>query len=901
MKQKFAVDGMTCASCQAHVQKAAESVEGVQLVNVNLLSNSMTVQFSPPATIAKIQQAVSKAGYKARVEGDSFPAAKSDGTRVALAKLLVCAALLLAVMYFSMGNMMWGFPAPAFVDHAKNPVGFALIQLVLTLPILIIYGNYFTSGFKKLFKGKPNMDSLIAVGATASMLYGIFALFMLSFAQANIAAGSDVEHWRTVLHTYHDSLYFESAGMILTLVSLGKFLEGLSKRKTTAAITALMDLAPKRATLFDNGEERDIPAEDVRAGNILVVRAGESVPVDGSILEGNASIDQSNITGESIPVYKREGDEVFSSTTVTAGYFKMRADRVGEDTSIANIIRLVDEASNSKAPISKLADKISGVFVPVIFAIALITFVANLAAGATFERALNFAITVVVIACPCALGLATPVAIMVGTGKGAANGLLIKNAEILEKAHLIGTVVLDKTGTITQGKPQVVDFVCDDPHMLNVVYSIENMSEHPLALAAIEYAKLKGATLLTVSDYTALPGKGLEATVDGKKYFIGNLASAREAGVDGDSLLQAERWASEGKTPLALVCDGKVAATFSVKDEVKPTSAEAVRMLRDKGIKVVMLTGDNRATAEAIAKEVGVSEVISDVRPEDKQAVVNSLKTADGKRLVAMVGDGVNDAPALAGADLGIALGGGSDVAMESADIVLLRNDLMDVLSVIALSKRTLNTIRLGLFWAFFYNVVCVIFATGAFSYLDPRLTINPMIGSLAMSVSSVSVVLNALTINLFKIKRGSSPALPQPPAPTSETHASSSVDIAGLSATTICPSAEEQRICDADTTSQPPCDSSSPVCGEYERNGGEDDAPAKSDATEAGDTVVLHVRGMMCDNCVRHVRNACLSCDGVLSAAVDLARGTVTLQIDDSASLASVKRAIEAAGYDVD
>lgn len=885
---------MTCAACQAHVQKAAEGVDGVRAVNVNLLKNSMSAECDSDAAVAALCAAVEKAGYKAYPEGGASKP-RSQKKDHALAKLLACVFLLLALMYFSMGNMMWGFPAPAFCDHEQNPVGFALIQLVLVAPILVVYGGYFTSGFKKLFKGKPNMDSLIAIGATASVLYGVFALFALSYAQAMLARGADAAKWTQTLHTYHDSLYFESAGMILTLVSLGKYLEGISKKKTTDAVTKLMDLAPKRATLFADGEEREIPAEDVRVGDILIVRAGESVPVDGSIIEGGGSLDQANITGESMPVQKGVGDEVFSSTTVTAGYFKMSASKVGEDTSIARIIKLVDEASNSKAPISKLADKISGVFVPVILGIALLTLVANLIAGATFERALNFAITVVVIACPCALGLATPVAIMVGTGKGASCGLLIKNAEILEKAHLIKTVVLDKTGTVTEGKPKVVDFE-GDKSALDVIYSIENMSEHPLSLAAIKYATSNGADRLDVEDYVALPGKGLSATVGGKQYLIGNIFAAKQAGVPDEELSAAQAWAKEGKTPLLLVCDGHVVASLSVKDEVKPTSAEAVRELTARGVKVIMLTGDNRETAKVIASEVGVSEVISDVRPEDKQRVIAKLRS-DDKHLVAMVGDGVNDAPALASADLGIAIGGGSDVAVESADIVLLRNDLMDVLNVIALSKRTLNTIKLGLFWAFFYNCVCVIFATGAFSYIRSDLMINPMIGSLAMSISSVSVVLNALTINLFKPKTGSTSIRdPLPPDEKSERNRSCppALDIKNADNEHCAPSLDIKN--ESDELHSRTLD--------IKNERGENDARTQqiNDISEANmqTKTVLKVEGMMCDHCVKHVTKACLGVDGVTSADVNLEAGTATLTLQAPATLAAVKLAIEAAGYEV-
>ena len=771
MKSKFDVQGMTCAACQAHVQKAVEKVSGVKSANVNLLRNNMTVDFDDSVCTADdIMSAVGSAGYSATLANpaqtaqnakissatSSAPAllAKKD---YALAKLITSIALLLVLMYFSMGNMMWGFPAPAVFDHHANPMGFALLQLLLVLPILFIYRHYFSSGYKKLFHGKPNMDTLIAIGATASLVYGVFALFMISYAQACIGAGNNIEKWQSVLMTYHDSLYFESAGMILTLVSLGKYLEGLSKKRTTAAVTKLMDLAPKRATVLRDGEEIEIPAEDVRVGDTVIVKNGESVPVDGVIIDGNASLNQANITGESLPVFKKEGDEVYSSTTVTAGYFKMTASKVGEDTSIASIIRLVDEASNSKAPISKLADKISGIFVPVILAAALITLIANLAVGSSFELSLNFAITVIVIACPCALGLATPVSIMAGTGKGAANGLLIKNAEILEKAHLIKTVVLDKTGTITEGKPKVTDYMEYTDGILDAVYSLENKSEHPLALSVVEYAKNKSASLIEVENYRSVEGRGIEGDVLDAHYSVGNLKMAEERCSVPEEVRQAvSKLAGEGKTPLLVVKDGSLAGIIAVKDTVKAGSAEAVSELTKRGIKVVMLTGDNRATAEVIAREVGVSEVIADVHPADKQHVIEELKS-DAKHLVAMVGDGVNDAPALTAADLGIAIGGGSDVAMECSDIVLLRNDLMDVLNVIALSKRVLNTIRLGLFWAFFYNFVCVIIATGAFYYIS-GFKINPMIGALAMSVSSVSVVLNALTINFFRIKKTHNP-----------------------------------------------------------------------------------------------------------------------------------------------
>ncbi len=755
MKKKFNVEGMTCSACQIHVQKAVEKLEGVKDVNVNLLQNSMIVDYDEKeCSNEKIQEAVSNAGYKAYSK-QTKTTIKNEKEHD-LRNLIICGILLFILMYFSMGNMMWNFPTFAFLDHHKNPMGFALIQFILVLPIIYIYRHYFISGFKKLIKRSPNMDSLIALGATASIIYGIFALFMISFAQANLANQIHIEHYKQVLNTYHDSLYFESAGMILTLVSLGKYLEKISKKKTTSAIEKLMDLAPKKAIILKEGKEIEIDVEEVQLNDIVIIKKGSQVPIDGVIVEGNASIDQSNITGESLPIYKQVKDEVFASTILSAGYIKVKATKIKEDTSIANIIKLVEEASNSKAPISKLVDKISGIFVPIIMLVSFLTLIFNLIAGSTFELSLNFAISVIVIACPCALGLATPVAIMVGTGKGAENGLLIKNAEILEKAHHIKTIVLDKTGTITKGKPKVVDFINfkEDKELLSAIYSIENQSEHPLALSIIEYAKENDAQLFSITEFESIDGKGLKGIVQENIYHIGNYHFIEDFKLELKDIQKTyNQFASEGKTPLVILKNEEFVGIIAIKDEVKETSKQAIKELQDKNIEVVMLTGDNQKTAMAIAKEVGINQVIAEVYPTDKQKVIQSLKK-DDKNLVAMVGDGVNDALALTSADLGIAIGGGSDVALESSDIVLLRNDLLDVLNVISLSKRVLNTIKVNLFWAFFYNLICVIIATGIFYYIRPSFKINPMIGSLAMSISSVSVVLNALTINLFKVKR---------------------------------------------------------------------------------------------------------------------------------------------------
>lgn len=823
MKLKFNVEGMTCASCQAHVSKAVEQLEGTSKVNVNLLKNTLDVEVDEAKCDAsKIEDAVQKAGYKAYIPNANKKTDKLIEKNHDLAYLIFSLVDLLVIMYFSMGHMMWGWPVPKVFNMHTNPMGFSLVQFILVLPIIFLYRKYFINGFKKLIKLSPNMDTLIAIGATFSIAYGIYCLFMISMEYTE----------------YHMYLYFEAAGMILTLVSLGKYLEKLSKRKTTTAIEKLMDLSPKEAVVLKDNIETKVKIEEVKLGDIVVVKKGDSVPVDGKIIEGNASIDQSNITGESIPVYKTANDDVYSSTIVTAGYIKVKATKVGEDTSIANIIKLVDEASNSKAPISKLADKISGVFVPVILAIALVTFIINLIVSKDFQIALNFAITVIVIACPCALGLATPVAIMVGTGKSAENGLLIKNAEILEKAHHIKTVVLDKTGTITEGKPIVTDFESfeSDSDLLSVIYSLENMSEHPLALSMIEYAKENNANLLEVKEFKTTDGRGIEGIVNNSKYFIGNYKSVEELKLNTKELEdKVNNLSYQGKTPLLIIKDNKVVGLIAVKDEVKESSKQAISELRNKGIKVIMLTGDNRKTAEAIAKEVNVDEVISDVHPEDKQKVINSLKTND-KNLVAMVGDGVNDALALTSADLGIAIGGGSDIAIESADIVLLRNDLLDVLNVISLSKRVINTIKLSLFWAFFYNFVCVILSTGFLYYLtDKKFMMTPMIASVAMSISSVSVVLTSLTINFFKVKKA-------------KNSNNSSVSIK-----------EKNKM----------------------------------------QTKVIYVDGMMCNHCKAHVEEACKKVPGVSDAVVSLQDKNVTVTCEEKVTDEALKQSIKEAGYE--
>ena len=740
MKKKYLVKGMTCASCQSHVQKAIEKIKGVNDVHVSLMTNSMNVDFDENLVSDEtILKATKKAGYEA-----ILPDAKEDkslkvDTKKDLIDLIVSVVFLVLLMYVSMGHMI-NLPLPSFMVGHKGALAFSFSQFILVLPIIFIYRRYFISGFKKLIALSPNMDSLIALGATASIAYGIYAIYMIGYG----LGFNNME----IVALYHENLYFESAGMILTLVSLGKYFEKISKKKTTSAISKLMDLAPKSACVLKDDVEQIVPIEEVRLDDIIVLRKGDSVPVDGIIMEGEASLNQANLTGENMPIYKTIGSEVLSSSIVNSGYLKIRATHVGEDTSLATIIRLVNEASDSKAPISHLVDKISFYFVPAIILIALVSFLSFIFTGSSFEVSFNFAISTLVIACPCALGLATPLAIMIGTGKGAESGLLIKNAEILEKAHHINTIVFDKTGTITNGAPRLVDFITygEEKEIIDVMYSLESLSEHPLALPLVTFSENKKATLKKVDEFKSIEGKGLSGIIDNHFYEIGNDSLLNEK---VDKVNELKR---EGKTTLILLKDHELKAIISLKDEVKNTSKEAIKNLKKVGIKVIMLTGDNKETASIIGKEVDVDEVISEVLPKDKMEIITSLKKTP-KDVIAMVGDGVNDAPALMRADLGIALGAGSDIALDSSDIILLRNDLMDVYNVIRLSKRVINTIKISLFWAFIYNVIGVLLASGIF-YPSFGIKLNPMISSAAMSFSSVFVVLTSLTLYFFKPKR---------------------------------------------------------------------------------------------------------------------------------------------------
>ena len=756
----FDITGMTCAACSARVEKAAGSVAGVESAAVNLLKNSMELAYSgDAAVIDAVCAAVEKAGYGAIPRGGNVAGSggvsaaqpRPANTAAAQAKqirnrFIISCIFTVPLFYLSMGHM-FGWPLPElFLGHA-NMMTFALTQFLLLLPVIYVNFRYFTVGFKTLFHGAPTMDTLIALGSTASTVYGIAAMYRIGIA---LGAG-DMDG----AHVAAMDLYFESAAMILTLITLGKWFEARAKGHTTDAITALMDLAPKTALrVGDDGAEEEVPVEQLQIGDIVAVKAGASVPADGRILTGTGTLDESALTGESVPIDKLPGDEVTGATVNTTGYFTMRVERTGDDTALAQIIKLVDDATGTKPPIQRLADKISSVFVPVVICIAVAVLILWMAiSGGDVSRSINFAISVLVISCPCALGLATPTAIMVGTGRGAASGILIKSAETLESAHAIKTVVFDKTGTVTKGTPEVTDVICADgveaAELVAVAASIEAKSEHPLAQAICAHASEQGVKPMAVQGFEQIAGQGLAARLAGQPVLAGNLKMMESHGIDVVGLKQtAAALSDDGKTPLFFAYAGNLAGVIAVADAVKPTSAAAIEQLRASGIHTVMLTGDNERTAAAIQRQVGVDEVIAGVLPQGKEEQIRLLQDqGDGK--VAMVGDGVNDAPALARADIGIAIGAGTDVAIESADMVLMRSDLLDVVAAIDLSSATLRRIKWGLFWALIYNVICIPVAAGLLSPVG--FALNPMIAAACMSLSSVTVVLNALTLRSWK------------------------------------------------------------------------------------------------------------------------------------------------------
>ena len=778
-KNKFNIQGMTCSSCQAHVQKAVENLNGIKNVNVNLLSNSMIVEYDEKTlNDKKIIEAVKNEGYgatlainsqKDKIQNDNENTLKSMKKR-----LIISICFWIPLMYVAMYHMfydLFGIPVPKLINDLfhgpENAITFGFTQILLLIPIIYVNRNYFIIGFKRLFKLSPNMDSLIAIGSFSAIIYGIYAIYMIGFGLGH----NNLE----LVSRFSNDLYFESAGTILTLITVGKYLETKSKGKTSEAINKLINLAPKTAIVLKNEKEIEVEVKDIKKEDIIIIKPGYSIPVDGIIIEGESSIDESTITGESIPTQKSTNDKVISGTINKNGYFKMKATEVGDDTTLAQIIKLVEEAANSKAPISRLADKVSGVFVPIVITIALLATIFWLINGQSFEFALSIGIAVLVISCPCALGLATPVAIMVGTGKGAELGILIKSAESLELLHKVDTVVLDKTGTITQGKPKVIDIITNQDlinevmsqknkvkvvlnknndltsknNLLKIAGSLEKNSEHPLAEAIIEKKRENNLNLYEVKDFEAISGRGVRGKIDNIEYFGGNLAFMQENNVKlEDVLLKAEELSKQGKTLLYFAKENRLLGIIAVADTIKPTSKIAISELKKKNLEVIMITGDNKNVAESIGKNLEIDKVISEVMPQDKEREVTKLQ-ASGKR-VAFVGDGINDSPALVRSDVGIAISSGTDIAVESADIVLINDDLLSVVSAISLSKKVINNIKMSLFWAFFYNIIGIPVAAGLF-YLSFNLKLNPMIGAAAMSLSSVCVVLNALRLKKFK------------------------------------------------------------------------------------------------------------------------------------------------------
>ena len=951
MKATFDVTGMTCAACKARVEKATAKVDGVESVAVNLLKNSMEVEYASdePEAVAQVSAAicaaVDKAGYGALPRTDAAKAADGSGgaqgssaapspmaaqqrsSELAAAnerhmrmRLIVSIVFCVPLFYLAMGHMA-GAPIPAFFQGDAGMLPFALTQFLLLLPVIFVNFKYFSGGFKSLIHGAPNMDSLIALGSAASTIYGIAMLYVMGSA---LGAGD-----MAAAHDASMNLYFDSASMILTLITLGKYFEARAKGKTTGAIEALMDLSPKTAMVVRGQVEAEVPIEQVRVGDILVVKAGESVPVDGIVLEGSASVDESAITGESVPVEKAAGDSVTGATISRSGWMKMQAQRVGGDTTLAGIIRMVDEATSTKAPIEKMADKISGIFVPVVIGIAVLVFVVWMVAGGTFQAALTHAITVLVISCPCALGLATPTAIMVGTGRGATHGVLIKSAEALETAHDVKTVVLDKTGTITRGVPSVTDVTCasgvSEMDFLRIALAVEKPSEHPLAQAVVAYAEARAGVAgesgeqcgnvgnagaretrgndvaavcgdVRVTDFAQVAGGGVRGVVDGAMCVAGNARLMKSEGVDLGTLARAgNRAADEGATPLYFARDGKALGLIAVADQVKSTSAQAIAELASMGVNTVMITGDNERTARAVQQKCGIGQVIAGVLPQDKAAEVARL-AQDGR--VAMVGDGINDAPALARADVGIAIGAGTDIAIESADVVLMRSDLLDVPAAIQLSRATMRTIKQNLFWALFYNAICIPVAAGALSWAGVNL--NPMIAAAAMSLSSVCVVSNALRLRGWRPKfahtgaaRKAAVAATAGGLLSDAGDAPSPADAPRLQAASIEAASGAQDGADAEFE---PGAFDSPSARTATAN---DDSKSSIEGKESIMEKTLHVEGMMCQNCVKHVKKALEAVEGVTAANVDLDEKSAVVELSAEVPDETLVAAVVEEGYE--
>ena len=872
--QKFDVTGMTCSACSARIEKNIKKTEGILESNVNLLTNSMTVKYDESVLSDNdIIKVVEDTGYgassvmkkTAEVKSD----AKDDRSEIKEMKKRVIISLIFAVplFYISMGHML-NWPLPGIFHGTENALIFAFTQFLLCLPVMIVNNKYYKVGFKTLFKGSPNMDSLIAIGTSAAAAYGVYAIYKIGYGLGHM----DMD----MVMQFSMDLYFESAAVVLALITLGKFLEARAKGRTSDAIKKLIDLSPKTALVERIGIEMEIPIEDVVKGDVIIVKPGQLIPVDGVIVFGNSSIDESMLTGESMPVEKKVGDKVVGASINKSGFFKFEAQKVGDDTTLAQIIKLVEEASSSKAPISKMADKISGIFVPIVIAIAVLSTIVWLILGADFEFALSIGIAVLVISCPCALGLATPTAIMVGTGKGAENGILIKSAEALEIAHHVQTVVMDKTGTITEGRPRVTNLVADgidETEMLRIAASAEKGSEHPLADAIVEEAKELNLELYDVENFEAILGQGLRAVVKNKKYYLGNLRLINEQKINIKNFEEKSiKFADEGKTPLYFADENNVLGIISVADVVKPTSEAAIKEFEAMGIEVVMLTGDNKKTAEAIRKQLGITRAVAEVLPQDKEREIRKIQE-QGRR-VAMIGDGINDAPALARADVGIAIGAGTDVAIESADIVLIRSDLLDAVTAVQLSKATIKNIKQNLFWAFIYNTIGIPLAAGVF-YGILGWKLNPMFAGAAMSLSSVSVVSNALRLKFFKPKR----------------HAKDTIVYYGKAKEDHANIAMVKENKDNKENKQ------------NEENNNICIIQDKESIKEKGDDEmkkILKVEGMTCGHCKAAVEKALKAVDGVKDAVVDLEEKTAEVTLNKEVPDDVLAKAVTDAGYEM-
>lgn len=881
-KQKFNVSGMSCSACSARVEKVVGALDGVKSVSVSLLTNSMVVEYNPPLTSKDISKAVAEAGYKAALASDkSEKKDKMNPILVMVIRLVVSIVLLIPLMYVSMGVVMWDWP----LSFADNPMAIAVYELVLSLVIMVVNGKFFVSGTKSLIHRAPNMDTLVSMGSAISFIYSVALM---------IQAAVRPEHLAHLAH----NLYFESAAMILALITLGKTLEAYSKGKTTSAIKGLMNLAPKTVHVIVDGVEKEISVSDLQENDLFVVRPGENFAADGEIVSGDTSVNESSVTGESMPVEKAIGSQVISGTTNINGFVTVKAKKVGENTTLAGIVKLVEDASSSKAPIAKTADKVSGIFVPTVILVALLVFVVWISVTKNIEISLKHAISVLVISCPCALGLATPVAIMVGNGKGAKAGILFKTATALEQAGKADIVVLDKTGTITKGTPVVTDVKTlssySENELVLLAARLESGSEHPIASAIVNRAKQISNTEISPADsFENLSGHGIKGTLDGLTALIGNATLMQKNDMLSPEAQEVgNEFSKQGKTPLFFALDGKIVGIIAVADEIKPDSAQAISALKKQGLRVIMLTGDNALSAKAVADKCSVDAVISDVLPSDKDNVLSALKKY-GK--VIMVGDGINDAPALSRADIGIAIGAGTDIAIDSADIVLMKSSLSDVAKAINLSRRTLLNIKENLFWAFIYNVICIPIAAGVLSFDPVNITLNPMIGAAAMSLSSVCVVLNALRLNLANLNKESKRKKPP-------------VDVDVVQIERVVASRKNAELSADFSTDSAQSDVAIDACNE------KNTCPIASDKSKPNAVnnktenikgasamqKTISIEGMMCMHCVKHVNEALSKVDGVSLVEVSLENKNAIVTLTKDVSDSALKAAVENAGYDV-